>query len=120
MTRPAEKVKVVRAPENTIDSALYHTGDGYDWVFESTEYTKLDVVCPGFFNIHRGRGLHVGAIIECRLGSIEDGITQVWLQVIKAPVQERRDADDVLVSVGSSRKFTPVRHSGAMAEEKAA
>ena len=118
MTRPAEKMKVVRAPENTSESALYHDADGYDWVFESTEFTKLDVCCPGFFNVHRDWGLQVGAMIECRLGKIEDGITQVWLQVLVAP--RTRLEGDIIVSVGPSRKFTPCRHDGKLAEDKAA
>ncbi len=57
-------------------------------------------------------------MIECRLGNFIDGITQVWLQIIEAPRSER--AGDVLVSVGPSRKFTPVRHDGALEDEEKA
>ena len=117
MTRPTDPVKVVRAVPSTYRNDLYHTADGYDWIFEHSAYTKGDVARPGFFNIYRDE-LRVGAIIECRLGKIEDGITQVWVQVIEAPKSER--AGDVMVSIGQSRKFTPVRHDGSLAKERAA
>ena len=47
---------------------------------------------------------------------MEDGITQVWLQVIEAPKNDI--SGDVMVSVGPSRKFTPVRHSEGAEDEK--
>ena len=49
------------------------------------------------------------------VGEIADGITQVFVQVITAPKNEA--GGDVMVSIGSSRKFTPCRHDGALAED---
>ena len=114
MTKPPDPVKVIKAVPTDGRNDLYHTVDGYDWVFEHTSYSKIDVCAPGFFNCYRGM-MRAGAVVECRLGVIADGITQVWLQVIRAPKNE--NSGDVLVSVGPSRKFTPVRHSGV--DEKA-
>ena len=114
MTRPTDPVKVVRAVPSTYRNDLYHTMDGYDWVYENPAYTKIDVARPGFFNAYR-EVLRVGAIIECRVGEISDGITQVWVQVIAVP---KESVGDVMVSVGPSRKFTPVRHDGTLADEK--
>ena len=114
--RPADPAKVVRAVPSTTRNDLYHTTDGYDWVFESPKYQKVDVAKPGFFNIYRDE-LRVGMMIECRLGAIEDGITQLFVQVIASPKTER--SGDVMVSVGPSKKFTPVRHDGTLAEDTA-
>lgn len=114
MTRPIDPVKVVRAVPSDYRNDLYHTSDGYDWIFENPGYTKGEVVRPGFFNVYRDV-LRVGTFIECRIGEIADGITQVWLQVIAAP---KETEGDVMVSVGPSRKFTPVRHDGTLADEK--
>lgn len=115
MTRPTDPVKVVQAVPSTYRNDLYHNCDSYDWIYENPAYTKIDIARPGFFNIYREE-LRVGTIIECRVGKIEDGITQVWVQVIDSPKKER--GGDVMVSVGLSRKFTPVRHDGALADEK--
>ena len=54
--------------------------------------------------------------ITCRLGKIEDGITEVELQVINCDTQSARV--DVEVAVGSSRKFTPCRHDGTLEKDK--
>ncbi len=67
-----------------------------------------------YFNVRRA-GLFVGAMIECRLGNIEDGITQVWLPVIAAPKTEHNG--DVMVSLGTARQFTPVPTDGSLTEE---
>ena len=117
--RPSDPVKVVRAVPRTDRNDLYHTTDSYDFVYENPAYGKADVVRPGFFNVYRHE-LRVGMVIECRLGEIADGITQAWLQVIAAPKSELQG--DVMISVGSSRKFTPVRHDGTLGKdaEKAA
>ena len=115
MTKPQDPVKVIRAVPTDGRNDLYHTVDGYDWVFEHTGYTKLDVCAPGFFNCYRGM-LRRGAIIECRLGNFADGITQVWLQVIQTTTDAR--GVDVMVSVGPSRKFTPVRHSEGVGDKQ--
>ena len=112
MTKPVE-TKVIRAVRPTGRNDLYHTVDGYDWVYENSSATKIDVARPGFFNIYREE-MRTGAMIECRLGHFIDGITQVWLQIIEAPKSER--GGDVMVSVGPSRKFTPARHDGGPAE----
>ena len=114
MTKPAETT-VIRAVRPKGRDDLYHTVDGYDWIFENSAATKLDVSKPGFFNTYRGE-MRAGAMIECRLGHFVDGITVVFLQIIEAPKSER--AGDVMVSVGPSRKFTPARHDGALADEK--
>ncbi len=55
-------------------------------------------------------------MIECRLGEIADGITQTWVQVIERPKSDL--GGDVMVSLGPSKKFTPVRHSGALEDER--
>ena len=115
MTRPTDPVKVVRAVPSTYRNDLYHTSDGYDWVYENPNYTKIDIARPGFFNAFRDE-LRVGAIMECRLGEIADGITQLWVQVIVAPKNER--GGDIMVSIGPSRKFTPVRTDGTLVDEK--
>ena len=114
MTKPTDTVAVVRAVVEADRNALYHTMDGYDWIYEPhLPVTKTDVVRPGFFNTNR-EVLRVGAVIECRLGKIEDGITQLWLQVIEAPRNETEG--DVMVAVGPARKFTPCRHDGSLGE----
>ncbi len=110
-----ETPKVIRAVPSTDRDDLYYVQDGYDFVYENSKYTKLDVVKPGFFNVYRDE-LRVGQMVECRLGRIADGITQVYLQVIESPKDER--SGDVMVSLGSTREYTPVRHDGTLAEDK--
>lgn len=114
MTKPISP-EIVRAVRPTGRDDLYHTVDGYDWIFENSAATKLDVSKPGFFNTYREE-MRAGAMIECRLGHYLDGIVQVWLQIIEAPRSER--AGDVMVAIGPSRKFTPVRHDGTLEDEK--
>ena len=115
MTKPTVTAEVIRAVRPTGRDDLYHTVDGYDWVYENSAATKLDVSKPGFFNTYREE-MRAGAVIECRLGHFVDGITQAWLQIIEVPKSEL--AGDVLVAIGPSRKFTPVRHDGALEDEK--
>ena len=112
--RPVDPAKVVRAVPSTTRNDLYHVTDGYDFVYENPGYSKLDVAKPGFFNAYRDE-LRLGMMVECRLGTIEDGITQLFVQVIEAPKSER--LGDVMVSVGPSKKFTPSRHDGTMTLE---
>lgn len=114
MTKPISP-EIVRAVRPTGRDDLYHTVDGYDWIYENSAATKLDVSKPGFFNCYREE-MRLGAMIEARLGHFADGILQLWLQVIEAPKSEQ--AGDVMVSIGPSRKFTPVRHDGALEDEK--
>ena len=115
MTRPIDAApKPVRAVPNKYRNDLYHTVDGYDWVYENSKCTKLDAVKPGFFNAYRDE-LRVGAVIECRIGSIQDGITQICIQILAAP---KEDEGDVMVSVGPSKKFSPCRTDGLMIENK--
>ena len=71
--RPMDKPKVVRAVPRSDRNDLYHTVDGYDFIYENPTYGKADVVRPGFFNTFRDE-LKVGMMIECRLGDIADGI----------------------------------------------
>ncbi len=52
MTKPAETT-VIRAVRPTGRNDLYHTTDGYDWVFENSDASKIDVCKPGFFNVYR-------------------------------------------------------------------
>ena len=92
-----------------------NASDAYDFVFRDETATKLDVVKPGFFNMHRSE-LIVGTMIECRLGHPADGITVFRVQVIDNPKWSRNT--DVLVSVGKAQTFTPVRHDGTRAEDK--
>ena len=113
--RPVERMKVVKAVRTDRRDDLYHTTDGFDFIYENPGYTKVDVVKPGFFNIYRDE-LRVGMMVECRLGPIADGITQVWLQVITKPLTE--PGGDVEVSVGASRKFTPARTDGTLEEDE--
>ena len=115
MTRPTDPLKVIRAVPRTGRNDLYHTMDGYDWVYENPAYTKVDCAKPGFFNNFRDE-LRVGAVVECRLGSIQAGIVQTWVQVIAVPKTEGEG--DVMVSVGASRKFTPCRHGGGLEKEE--
>ena len=112
--KPVGPTKVVKAVPRTDRNDLYHTTDGYDFIYENSAYNKGDLVRPGFFNAYRDE-LRVGMMVECRLGQIADGITQVFVQVIAAP---KESTGDVMVSVGSSRKFTPVRHDGTLAEDE--
>ncbi len=113
--KPAGPTIVVKAVPRTDRNDLYHTTDGYDFIYENAVYTKIDVAKPGFFNAYRDE-LRVGMMVECRLGEIADGITQVFVQILAAPKSEIQG--DVMVSVGSSRKFTPVRHDGTLAEDE--
>ncbi len=92
-----------------------NAADAYDFVFRDENATKLDVVKPGFFNQHRSE-LIVGTMIECRLGHPCDGVTVFSVQVIDNPKWVR--GTDVLVSVGKSQTFTPVRHDGTLTEDK--
>ena len=112
--RPTDPAKVVRAVPSTTRNDLYHVTDGYDFIYENPGYSKLDVAKPGFFNAYRDE-LRVGMMVECRLGEIADGVTQVFVQVIEAPKSER--LGDVEVSVGPSRKFTPSRTDRTMTLE---
>ena len=112
--KPQEPTKVVKALPIKSRNELYHTVDGYDFIYEHSDYTKLDVAKPGFFNQFRDE-LQVGMVVECRLGQIGDGITQLFLQVIASP---KEGVGDVMVSVGPARKFTPVRHDGTLADDK--
>lgn len=120
MVRPV-KVEVIKAPPPRVDrNEMYYGADSYDWIYEPHDsFQKAQVIVPGFFNEYR-QELEVGTRITCRLGKIEDGITEVELQVIKTSKQNAKV--DVEVSVGSARKFTPVRHDGTATkdEEKAA
>ena len=112
--KPAGPTKVIKAVPATDRNDLYHTTDGYDFIYENSAYAKIDVAKPGFFNAYRDE-LRVGMMVECRLGEIADGITQVFVQVIAAPRSER--LGDIEVSVGSARKLTPCRHDGMFAED---
>lgn len=115
MVRPVEKT-VVRAPAPEMDrNALYYVSDGYDFVYEPKAlYTKIETCSPGHFNAYR-EDLRVGTRITCRLGKIEDGITEIELQVIEVPGMS--NGGDVLVSVGASRSFTPCRTDGSLDEK---
>ena len=112
--KPQGRAEVIKAAPRSYREDLYHTVDGYDFIYENTNSAKIDVVRPGFFNQFRDE-LQVGMMVECRLGKIADGITQVFLQVIESP---KDGVGDVMVSVGPSRKLTPVRHDGTQADEK--
>ena len=113
--KPPGPTKVIKAVPTRNRDDLYHTTDGYDFIYENSKYTKIDVAKPGFFNIFRDE-LRVGMMVECRLGQIADGITQVFVQVIASPKTEA--GGDVMVSIGSSRKFTPCRTDGTLAEDE--
>ncbi len=99
---------------------MYYVQDGLDWVYEPREpFTKKDVVLPGHFDAYREE-LRVGSRITCRLGKIEDGITEVELQVIECPrlgIKARANTT-VVVSLGATRVYTPVRHDGTLIEEE--
>ena len=116
MTRPAE-VKVFKAPKPAYDrNALFLIADSYDWVYEPLEtHTKTDICKPGFFDAWRDE-LKVGARITVRLGKVEDGITEIELQVISAP---KSAEGDVMVSVkGRDGSFTPCRTDGTLTEKE--
>ena len=113
--RPTDATKVVRAVPRTDRNDLYHTMDGYDFIYENPSYAKIDIAKPGFFNAYRDE-LRVGMVIEARLGAIVDGITQTWVQVIEAPRSEL--GGDVMVALGPSKRFTPVRHDGTLEEDQ--
>ena len=117
--RPIDSAPPVRATPSTTRNDLYHVTDGYDFIYENQTHSKVEIAKPGFFNAYRDE-LRVGMMIECRLGKIEDGVEQIYLQVLTAPKSER--LGDVEVSVGPSKKFTPCRHDGTLVvdEEKAA
>ncbi len=116
MTRPAE-VKKFKAPGPTYDrNALYLVMDSYDFVYEPREpFEKIDICKPGHFNGYRD-DLRLGSRITCRLGDIATGITEIELQIIEWSRSEHEG--DIIVAVGPSRKFTPVRHDGTLAEDK--
>ncbi len=119
MTRPVER-EVFKAPKPAFDvNALYYVADGLDWVYEpktTLSYTKKDVCVPGHFNAYRAE-LRVGSRITCRLGKIEDGITEFELQVIDRPKDNQ--SGDVMVSVkGRDGSFTPCRSDGTLAEDE--
>ena len=117
MVRPVE-IEKFKAPPPAYDrNAMYYVADGLDWIYEPREpYTKIDVCLPGHFDSFREE-LRVGSRVTCRLGKIADGITEVELQIIECPRSERQG--HVMVSVkGRDGKFTPVRHDGALVDEK--
>ena len=63
--------------------------------------------------------MRVGAMIECRLGVIEEGIKRYWLQVIQVPLSLQNS--DVLVSYENQKhEFICVRHDGTLGDEKEA
>ncbi len=45
--RPTDKPNVVRAVPRTDRNDLYHTVDGYDFIYENPSYGKADVCRPG-------------------------------------------------------------------------
>ena len=118
MTRPVE-IEKFKAPGPAYDvNALYYPHDhGGDWVYEPREpFTKKDVLMPGHFDAWREE-LKVGSRITCRLGRIEDGITEVELQIIECPRSERQG--HVMVAYKNQQgKFVCVRHDGTQANEK--
>ncbi len=116
MVKPVD-VKTFKAPAPRWDrNEMYYLADSYDWIFEPLDpFTKAQIIVPGFFNNYY-QEFRVGSRITARLGPVEDGITEVELQVIDLPGKGGRG--DVVVSVGASRKFTPVRHSEGSAEDK--
>ena len=118
MVRPVE-MRTFKAPPPSYDrNAMYYMTDGFDWIYEPREpFTKKDVCLPGHFDAYSDE-LRVGCRITCRLGKIENGITEVELQVIECPPLGKQSEAPVLVSLGSTRKFTPVRTDGSLAEEK--
>ena len=80
----------------------------------------IDVCKPGYFNFMKETfrsGGHKGVVhyVTCLLGQIEDGLTEVRLHLIDAP---GGFSGDVIMAKGESRKFTPVRHDGALDEDK--
>ena len=113
--KPQGPTKVIKAVPRTDRNDLYHTTDGYDFIYENSTYTRVDAIKPGFFNAYRDE-LRRGMIIECRLGEIDDGIDQGFVQVMRSPKSEV--LGDVEVSTGPWRKFTPVRHDGTLAEDE--
>ena len=113
--KPVGPTKVIKAPPRSDRTDLYHTVDGYDFIYENSTATKIDVAKPGFFNLFRDE-MQVGMMVECRLGQIADGITQVFVQIIASPKDDR--SGDVMVSVGPARKFSPARHDGTLADEQ--
>ena len=50
-------------------------------MYENPGYSKIEIARAGFFNAYRDE-LRVGMLIESRLGEIQDGITQVYVQVV--------------------------------------
>ena len=116
MVRPVE-VEKFKAPPPTYDrNAMYYVTDGLDWIYEPREpFTKKDVVTPAHFDAYSDE-LRVGSRITCRLGKVKDGITEVELQVIECPPLGK--SGHIVVSLGSTREFTPVRHDGTQADEK--
>ena len=118
MTRPVDREAVKAAPPAYDRNALYYPADhGGDWIYEPLgTFTKVDVIVPGHFNSFREE-LRVGCRVTCRLGRIEDGITEVDLQVIECPRSERQG--DVVVSLkGRDGSFTPCRSDGTISNEK--
>ena len=67
--------------------------------------TLHDVMQPGFWNSLRQR-LRVSTMVECRLGSVETGITQAFIQIVDCPKTDL--AGDVTISLGPVNKFEPV------------
>ena len=118
MTRPVDREVVKAAPPAYDRNSLYYPHDhGGDWIYEPREpFTKVDVIVPGHFNAWREE-LRFGCRVTCRLGKIEDGITEVELQVIECPRSEVQG--DVVVSLkGRDGSFTPCRSDGTISDEK--
>ncbi len=116
--KPVDRVKVIKAPPRRDRNELYYIVDGYDWVYEHPTYTKGDVVRPGFFNEYKDE-MRVGAMIECRLGVIEEGIKRHWLQVIQVP-KTMRDGDVLVSYENQKHEFICVRHDGTLDEKERA
>ncbi len=94
------------APKRDVhEDLLYFNFDGYDQCFDSTDHTLHDVMQPGFWNSLRQR-LRVSTMVECRLGSVETGITQAFIQIVDCPKTDL--AGDVTISLGPVNKFEPV------------
>ena len=118
MTKPKAKSDQHLPPLKRLtarQAAWRCTLDAYDFQYTDHDADKLDVVKPGFFNLHRSE-LIVGSMIEIRVGHPVDGILRGFVQVIST--SDRDETVDVEVSTGEWRKFTPVRHTGTLEDEK--
>ena len=95
----------------TAGSALHS-----QWTYAHRKHSKSDVVKPGYFNDAREFGIRKWDILTVTLGDDPGEAIEFDLRFIDVPVGADSKIE-VIVALGETRTFTPVRHDGGPVEE---